>query len=145
MVNTKLSAFLSLLLVFLSGAVVGVCGYRVYNTSIAPPARAAEKQNPEDRRRQLIAETTREVQLDPDQVAKLGRIYDETRVRFDELNRKRNVEARAIWDAQVAQIEAFLRPDQVVLYEKLRARKEAERQANDRKMGRRKGPPPGDK
>lgn len=147
MANTKLSAFLSLLLVFCSGAVVGVFGYRVYSTSkvvVAP--RPAEKQDPEVRRKQLIDEMTREVKLDPEQVVKLQKIYDETRERFDELNKKRNVEARAIWDDQIAQIKNFLRPDQVVLYENLRARKEAEREENDRKQGRHKGgPPPGGK
>ena len=72
MANTKLSAFLSLLLVFCSGAVVGVFGYRVYSTSkvvVAP--RPAEKQDPEVRRKQLIDEMTREVKLDPEQVVKL--------------------------------------------------------------------------
>src|ERR1035438_588540 len=146
MANTKLSAFLSLLLVFCSGAVVGVFGYRVYNTSAGGPSRAPEKkQDPEEHRKQLIDEMTRECQLNSDQVAKLSRIYDETRERFDDLNKKRNGDARAIWDDQIAQIKAFLRPDQIVLYEKLRAKKEAEREANERKQGahRKGGPPPG--
>src|ERR1017187_2952839 len=148
MANSKLSAFLSLLLVFCSGAVVGVFGYRFYNTSVAASPRSPEKkQDPEERRKQLIAETTRECQLNPDQVAKLGRIYDETRERFDELNKKRNADARAIWDDQIAQIKGFLQPNQIILYEKLRARKEAEREANDRKQGnhRKGGPPPDSK
>ena len=143
MANTKLSAFFSLLLVFCSGAVVGVFGYRVYNTSIAPPARPPGKQDPAEIRKQLIAEMTREVRLDELQVVQLGHIYDETKERFDELTKKRNTEARAIWDDQIQQIEKMLRPVQIPLYEKLRARKEAEREAERKR--RRKGSLPGDK
>jgi hypothetical protein len=134
MANTKLSAFFSLLLVFCSGIVVGVFSYRVYN---APPHPVA----PEERRKQLIDEMKREVHLDDGQVAQLVKIYDDTRERFTDLTSKRNGEARAIWDEQIAQIKALLRPDQIELYDKLRARKEIERE-RDRKQHR-KGPPPG--
>jgi len=136
MANTKLSAFLSLLLVFFSGGVVGVFAYRAYDRSLSVTARSPEKkQDPEEVRKQLIDEMTREAKLDGRQVAQLGQIYDKIRERFNEFNKQRNLEARAIWDDQTAQIKAILRPDQVVLYESLRARKEAERKA------RRKGGP----
>jgi hypothetical protein len=137
MANTKVSAFLSLLLVFCSGAVVGVFGYRVYNTSrVVATLRPQEKQDPEVRRKQLIDETTRELKLDPDQVVKLGKAYDDTRVQFLDLRKKMNAESRTIWDEQIAQIKAFLRPDQVALYEQVRARKEAERKQSPHKGGR---------
>ena len=58
MANTKLSAFFSLLLVFCSGAVLGILGYRIYNTPSRPIP-------PDVRRKQLIEETTREVKLTP--------------------------------------------------------------------------------
>ena len=136
MANSKLSAFFSLLLVFCSGAVVGVFGYRAYNHSVSPSVRSPEKkQDPEEVRQQLIAETAKEVRLDDRQVAQLGKVYDDTRERFNEFNKQRNAEARAIWDEQTARIKALLRPDQVPLYDALRARKEAERKA------RRKGGP----
>jgi len=145
MANSKLSAFFSLLLVFCSGAVVGVFGYRVYNTKvIASPRPTDRKQDPEDLRKQLIDEMTREVQLNPDQVAKLGKIYDDTRERFHVVRKDFNDKSHAIWDDQIAQIKAFLSPDQVVLYEKLRAKRDAEREANEKKQGgRHKGGPPG--
>lgn len=147
MANTKLSAFFSLLLVFCSGGAVGAFGYRVYNTSVAPAPRAAEKRmDPEDYRKHLIEEMRLEVHLDDQQVIKLGQIYDGTRERFNEFNKTRNTEARAIWNDQIAEIKALLRPDQIPLYEKLRIKKDAEREANDRKRGgHRKGGPPGDK
>jgi len=140
MANSRLSAFFSLLLVFISGAVVGVFGYRAYTHSQSVTARAPEKkQDPEDVRKQLIDEMAKEVRLDGQQVTQLGKIYDDTRERFNEFNKQRNAEARAIWEEQTARIKALLRPDQEPLYEALRARKEAERKA------RRKGGPPNQK
>jgi hypothetical protein len=140
MANSKLSAFLSLVLVFCSGGVVGVFGYRAYNNSTAPAPRAQEKkQDPEDVRKRLIAETAKEVHLDDQQVVKLGQIYDDTRERFTDINKKRNTEARTAWDDQTARIKALLRPDQLPLYEALRAHWDAERK------GHRKGSPPNQK
>jgi len=131
MANSKLSAFFSLLLVFCSGAGLGVFGYRAYNHSLSSSARSPEKkQDPEEVRKQLIDEMAKEVRLDGRQVSQLGKIYDDTRERFNDFNKQRNTEARAIWDEQTARIKALLRPDQEQLYEALRARKEAERKAH---------------
>jgi len=143
MANSRLSAFFSLLLVFCSGAVVGVFGYRVYNTSVAPPARAPEKkQDPADVRKQRVGEMTREVHLDDQQVTKLEKIYDETGERFIEVNKKRGTELKQVWDEQIEEIRKMLRPDQAPLYDKLRARQDAERDADRKK--RRKGTQPKD-
>jgi len=139
MANSKLSAFFSLILVFLSGGVVGVFGDRAYNHTLSSVRSQEKKQDPEDVKKQLIAEMAKEVNLDGQQVARLEKIYDDTRERFNVFNKQRNTEARAIWDDQTAQIKALLRPDQVALYESLRARKEAERKAH------RKGGPPNQK
>jgi hypothetical protein len=48
MANNKLSAFLSLLLVFCSGIVVGGVGLHVYTSKVAPPPRPQEKRSPEE-------------------------------------------------------------------------------------------------
>src|ERR1700679_3727672 len=109
MANTKLSAFFSLLLVFFSGAVVGVFGYRVYNTtpvsSRGGPA-PERKQDPEVRRKQLIDEDTREIHLNPEQVAKLEKVYDNTREKFTVWNQKMNAESQAMREEQVGQIKS---------------------------------------
>jgi hypothetical protein len=130
MANTKLSAFVSLLLVFCSGIVVGVFGYRVYNTTPVSSSRVGtpppeRKQDPEVRRKQLIDEDTRELHLNPDQVAKLEKVYDSTREKFIELNQRMNAGSQSIRDEQIVQIKSFLTADQVVLYDKLRAKREA--------------------
>jgi len=133
MANTRVSAFLSLLLVFASGIVVGGFGYRVYNTRVSPSPRPPEKRSPEEFRNQLVQEMAREVHLDDQQVVQLRQIYDETRASFDAARAKYNsqlhAEGQAIHDQQVEKIKAMLRPDQIPLYDALRARHEAERRA----------------
>jgi hypothetical protein len=128
MANSKLSAFFSLLLVFISGIVVGGIGYRAYSAGKVSP-RPQEKQDPEVRRKQLIDEMTKECKLDPDQVAKLSHIYDETREHFFQLHKDMDEKSHAAWDQQIVQIRLILRPEQIPLYDALRARHEAERAA----------------
>jgi len=147
MANTKLSAFLSLLLVFSSGIVVGAVGYRVYTTSVAVSAKPPEKRpSPEETRKRLIQEMTTEVHLDEQQVGKLKQIYEETRATFNDARTRADAKLRAegasIHDEQVEKIKAILRPDQIPLYDALRTRHEAEREAEHKqKGGRRKGGP----
>jgi exopolysaccharide biosynthesis protein len=123
MANTKLSAFLSLLLVFCSGIAVGAVGYHVYNSK--------RHLTPEEFRNRVVQEMTKEVHLDDRQVASLKQIYEDTRASFDEArsreNSKLHAEGQAIHDQQVEKIKNILRPDQIPLYDALRARHEAER------------------
>jgi len=136
MLKSKSSAFFSLLLVFLSGAMVGVFGERLYN---APPASG---RSPEEVRTAIIAEMRKEVKVDDQQVAQLNHIYDETEQQFMQVRKKQNAEGRAIWDSQTAQVRAILRPDQVALFDALHAKHEAERKK--RQQEHHKGPPPPD-
>ena len=139
MANTKLSAFFSLLLVFLSGVLVGGFAYRVYSTTaVVAPSNSKgpeEKRDPEAIRKRNIDEMTQEVHLDPQQVVQAEKIYDHTREQFDQVFQKRDAEGRAIFDDQVAQIKAMLRPDQLPLYEALHAKHEAERKARKKGSG----------
>ena len=130
MANTRLSAFFSLLLVFASGVIVGVFGYRVYASSVEPPAHQADRRpDPEEMRKRLIAEMRSAVKLNDDQVAKLSQIYDQTRDSFRQSQEKWNSEGRSIWENQTRQIEDMLRPEQVPLYKALREKKERDREA----------------
>ena len=134
MANNKLSAFLSLLLVFCSGIVVGGVGYRVYAAKVSAPTKPPERRSsPEEFKNHLIEEMKREVHLDNRQIVELGQIYDDTRARFDEaragFNSKLHAEGQAIHDQQVDKIKKILRPEQIPLYDSLRARHEAERAA----------------
>jgi len=121
--------------VFCSGIVVGVVGYRVYNYT------TSKRLSPEEFRKQLVAEMTREVHLDDRQVALLKQIYEDTRAAFDEAraqeNTKLRAEGQAIHDQQIEKIKKMLRPEQIPLYDALRARHEAEQRK--RMQERRKG------
>jgi len=133
MANTKFSAFLSLLLVFVSGIAVGGFGYRAYNTKLGPPPRPAEKRSPDEFVKRAVTEMTREVHLDDTQITQLRQIYQETFAAFDQHradhNAKLHAEGQVIHDNQVEKIKSMLRPDQIPLYDALRARHEAERAA----------------
>jgi hypothetical protein len=154
MQKSKLAAVLSLVLVFLSGGLVGVVGYRLYmvksvSSSGLPAAQTRRPPDPEEVRKHLIAEMRDRVKLDDAQTQKLNVIYDETRQAFDALHKKANSETRALWENQTERIKAMLRPDQIPLYEQLRTERETERKRHhDREGGRGPGgrgpggPPP---
>ena len=133
MAKFKLSALISLLLVFLSGVLVGAVAQRLYMVSTVssnaagnPPA-SVRKQSPEDVRKRAIAEMRQRVKLDETQVKQLEEIYDQIREQFDRLFLNRNAEARALWDKQNDEIRHILRPDQLPLFEQLHAEHEARR------------------
>jgi hypothetical protein len=128
MPKSRLSALVSLVLVFLSGALVGAVAHRLYMVNSVSSTARPRRPDPEEIRHHLISEMRDRVKLDGQQVARLEKIYDDTRERFDALNRKRNIEARELWDNQTNGIRAMLRPDQLPLFEKLRAERDAERE-----------------
>ena len=145
MQKSKLSALISLAIVFLSGVLVGGVANRLYMVrtvaSSTQPNAPPRRPDPEDVRKHLIAEMKDRVKLDDQQLAELNKIYDQTRDDFDKLHKKANAETRAVWDTQTAKIKAILRPDQVVLFDQLRAEREAERKRHNRNQGG-GGPPP---
>ena len=124
MPKSKLSAIISLLLVFLSGALVGAVAHRLYmvNTVTARPHR-----DPEEIRKQLVEETRDAVKLDDEQVRKLDQFYDDERAHFGKLRQSWNDQGRELRAATAERIKAMLRPDQLLLFEKLQEHREAER------------------
>jgi hypothetical protein len=128
MTKSKLSAFLSLLLVFFSGAVLGAFTYRLYNEKavvIAPGGAPPKKGGPEDFLRQRLAEMRDRVKADDQQLEQIKQVYDETREKYDGIRQKMNAEGHAIDENQVAKIKAILRPDQIPVYDQIRAEHEA--------------------
>src|SRR5438046_4208554 len=121
MPKNKLSALLSLILVFLSGTLVGAVSYRLYmvNTVIGngnSPARP-QRMDPEEIRKRRINEMREKVKLDDDQIARLNVIYDRTRQQFHALKKKGDEEGHSIWENQKESVRAILRPEQIPLYE----------------------------
>jgi hypothetical protein len=121
MPKTKFSAVLSLVLVFLSGILVGSVSYRLYavNTVSTATGGRPPQRDPEEIRKRLVREMRDRVKLDDSQVAKLDTIYDHTRQEFDAIKKNFDGEGRQIWDNQRKSIREILRPDQLPLYEQL--------------------------
>jgi hypothetical protein len=124
----RFSAVLSLLLVFLSGILVGVLAHRAYILSPNHSAVAPRQPGPEDWRKHFVDDVRANVQLDDQQVVQLEQILDETgaAVRKNMIDtRKANEELRA---RQTGRINAMLRPEQRPLFEKLRQERDQQRQ-----------------
>jgi hypothetical protein len=147
MPQPRLLSFLGLLAIFLSGALSGVFGYRLYETSAASKhnlptgpegTRKARTQDPEEIKKRIISEMRQRIRLDDAQVAKLNRIFDDTRAQFDQIHQEMNDRGHAVWDHQVAEVKAILRPDQVPLYDQLRAEHEAARKRRQQQDGDKK-------
>jgi len=154
MKRTNLSTVLYVLLVFLSGGVVGAFGHRLYmlnsvlsNTTPTP--------NPDQWRKDYLDKMHSRLALSTDQMTKLSSILDATRVRGKALKAKAEKEAfdrtrpemKIIQDDQVQKINEMLSESQRSEYEKFRAEMRAEREK--RRQQQKNAPakpalPPGD-
>jgi len=124
----RFSAALSVLLVFLSGALVGALAYRAYMINPNRAAAAPRQPGPEDWRKRYVDDMRTKVQVDDQQVVQLEQILDETgaAVRKNLINvHKLNEDLHT---QQIDRITAMLRPEQRPLYEKLRQEREREMQ-----------------
>lgn len=126
MPKSRLSAFLSLLLVFLSGAVVGGFAHRLYMVKTVTGS-GPRRPTPEEVLKQRLVDMKERVKADDQQLDQIKTIYGETKQQFDQMHQRMNTESRAIEDGQVAKIKAILKPDQIPLYDQLRADYEAAR------------------
>jgi len=150
MLKTKLSAILSLALVFVSGALVGVLAHRAYivrAASVNPEG--TRKPSPADWRKHVLGDMRTKLKLDDAQATQLNQIFDEMDVEVRDLRTKRDSQNQALQDALAGKILGMLRPEQQQLYKQYRAEREKERER--RKMqgpqggpGGPGGPPPPD-
>lgn len=130
--NFPIAAYL--FVVFLSGAVVGALGYRLYRppaaqSSVGTPPRIT----PEEFRRQYLEEMRTRVNLSPDQMQKLNQILDESRARMVEARSQHDQTVKQIRERQFDQVRAMLTPEQLPKYEKVRLEREQRAKANKKK------------
>jgi hypothetical protein len=114
-----------LLLVFVSGSVVGALGYRTYNPPTARSVSAPQRPSTDELKRQYLAESRSRLALTDDQIAKLSVILDQTYVRFHEVRQAENEKIRQIGEEHYQKVRTILTPDQLPKYEKLHAEREA--------------------
>jgi hypothetical protein len=128
MSKSRFSAFVYVLVVFLSGALLGALAQRLYSVnSVVSGSPAAKKADPEEVRKHIIGEMRDRLKLDDQQVGKLEQIMDHTREEFKQLHDRMNAEGHGLRDHQVTEITEMLRPEQRPLYEQYRKDREAER------------------
>ena len=140
---------ISLLAVFVSGAVVGAFGHRLYMvrsvysgpTTTAAPA----PPKPEEFRKKYVDELRTRLHLDEPQLGKLNVILDQTREKFHQARERSKERSRTessqIRQEQRNQIRAMLKPEQQPEYEKItqeRDARERERQEKERLKGNQK-------
>ena len=122
-------------LVFVSGAVVGVFGDRLYTVTTVTKAKNA-KPSPEEFRRGYLSFMQKRLTLTETQVTKLGLILDETRARMNEVHDRTIPEQQDIQKAQSEKIRALLSPAQQAEYDVVIK----ERRERMKKSGSRGGP-----
>src|SRR5580700_6665612 len=148
MPKSKVSAFLSVLLVFASGAAMGAVGYRLYvvkavASSVGQPP-AKKKMSPEDFRKLVLAHLKEAVKLSDQQVEQVQKIYDWQGEQFTPVNKKYEAEIEKvkheidqqreqIHEAAVAKMKAILTPEQQPLYDKWLADRAAARAADHKR------------
>ena len=117
-----------LLLVFVSGSVVGALGYRTYNP---PTARTVSA--PNEWKQRYIEETKSRLSLTDDQVEKLKGMLDQTEVRFRQARERENQEIRQIGEEHYMRVRTILSDEQIPKYEKLHAEREAKAKQDSQK------------
>ncbi len=116
--KTQLSTWAYLLLVFISGAVVGGFAYRLYMAS--PVSSNSSPRSPEQYKRKYMDEMHSRLNLDADQMQKLDAILETTHQQYKALK----PQMTAIQDEQVAKVRAMLKDDQKAEYQKMIAERE---------------------
>lgn len=117
---------LYLILVFLSGCLVGVFGNRLYQMR-SVSASVSGRPSSLELRRKYVTELRGRLHLSDDQVSKLQPILDATHRRVHEVMERRRPEMKAIEADQARQIRALLNPDQQAEFEKFRQEREKHR------------------
>jgi len=105
-------------LVFVSGAVLGVFGDRLYTvTTVASKGKNPPKPSPEEYRRGYVGFMQKRLGLSEPQVIQLGLLFDETRARMNEVHERTIPEQQEIQKSQSEKIRALLTPAQQAEYD----------------------------
>jgi len=135
MTRSRLNTAFYVLLVFLSGAVLGIFGDRLY-TARSVNAGAARPPKPADFRKKYVDELTSRLHLSSDQVTQLGGILDDTRRKYDEEHGRSKQQLAQIHGEQVQKIREILTASQTADYDKFRAEREKAREEREKRSSR---------
>ena len=153
MKRSNLTLLLYLSMVFASGLLVGSLGYRLYNAETTAKAVVTEdkRPGPAEWRARYVSAMTKRLQLSDEQLVQLNAILDESKVKYDALEKEAHdsyrPQRRKVREDQIAKTIMILTPEQQVEYEKLREeraekrRKHHERERQKKEAGSSKGLP----
>jgi hypothetical protein len=125
--RTSPTVVLYLSLVFLSGALVGGFGHRLYSAKSVLSATKAESRKPEDIRQRYLKEYETRLHLNAEQLQKLVAILDHSKARFRSAHDRMDPEMKEIMEEQRNAIRAMLLDTQKPEYEKMLAERELRR------------------
>jgi len=128
--RSTLSTAFYILLVFLSGAVVGAFAHRLYMVNTVVSAK------PDEVRHHILDEMRTRLSLSEEQVKQLNAIMDSTKARYHEVKERwdkqskqaAQPELKAITEDQAGKIRAILSEPQRIEYEKYRAERQKRRE-----------------
>ena len=136
--RSGLATALYVTLVFLSGAVFGIFGYRLYT---AKSVNATTNTRPADYRKQYVQEMTQRLHLTSDQISQLSTILDETKTKYDDEHERSKRQLSQFHDEQTQKIKEIRTPAQVPEYMKFRAEREKAREKRLREKAAREAAP----
>jgi hypothetical protein len=132
MKRSSISTWIYLLLVFASGAALGVFSDHLYTTKTVLAKTVSTKTDPNEYRRKYIDEMKTRLKLDAGQVTSLTAILDDARSRMRDLHEKYRPEMISIHNAQVEKVNEILSDSQKALYQKMLQEREAKRRSEQK-------------
>jgi hypothetical protein len=129
MKRSNTSTWVYLLLVFLSGAALGVFSDHFYTTKTVLAKSVAARNDPNEFRHKYIEDMRNRLKLDAKQISTLSQILDETDVQMHDLHQKYRPEMTSIHNAQVDRVKGILSDAQRTEYQKMLDEREAKRKA----------------
>jgi len=119
-----------LFFVFVIGALVGAFGYRLYTVTAVSAVSRVNNPTQDERRQRFVNDLRQRLNLDSDQLQKLGGILDECRAKARVIHKQIDPQMTALRRAQEDKIRAILNPQQQPEFDRWRAdRIKAEQQA----------------
>ena len=131
MTRLTFSAVMYIVLVFLSGVLVGGFGVNLYNAR-SVSARRGGPPSPSEMRQKYLDEMTTRLKLRPDQIEQVKDILETTHTRFRAVREKWDPEVRLIQEQQSERIREVLDPAQKTEYEVMRQEREKMRREREK-------------
>jgi hypothetical protein len=132
MKRSSFSTWVYLLLVFSSGAALGVFSDHLYTTKTVTATSIGTKNDPTQLRRRYIEEMRNRLKLDAKQVSTLSQILEETDVQMHDLHQKYRPEMTSIHNAQIDRVKGILTEPQRTDYQNMLAERDAKRKAENK-------------